>query len=151
MVSTNFQNQILQTDRSLIAACFTWTVQQGVSTFNDDIESTAAAVLAAILGAAHLEGVPALEQQTFVLVGAGQANIGSARLLTKALVTTGLLEAEAKKKIWMFDSKARTSIIQGHLYKELSYFCLNEIVPFVTFAYLSHKAVKFHKIGYANM
>lgn len=79
---------------------------QGVSTFNDDIESTAAAVVAAVLGAARLQGVPSLNGQTFLMLGAGQANIGSARLLSRALQAAGLSESEAKNRIWLFDSKA---------------------------------------------
>ena len=85
-------------------------VLQGVSTFNDDIESTAAAVVASILGATQVSGVPQLDDQRFLLVGAGQANIGSARLLLKALQDTGLSEAEARSRIWMFDSQV--SLIQ---------------------------------------
>ena len=80
-------------------------VMQGVSTFNDDIESTAAAVLAAVLGAVQLKGVPPLSKQVFLMLGAGQANIGSARLLTGALQAEGLTEAEARSRIWLFDSK----------------------------------------------
>lgn len=61
--------------------------------------------MAAILGAVQISNVPALEQQVFLLYGAGQANIGSARLLTKALQAEGLQEEEAKSRIWLFDSK----------------------------------------------
>eukprot|EP00208_Stichococcus_sp_RCC1054_P004202 CAMPEP_0206137386 /NCGR_PEP_ID=MMETSP1473-20131121/2522_1 /ASSEMBLY_ACC=CAM_ASM_001109 /TAXON_ID=1461547 /ORGANISM="Stichococcus sp, Strain RCC1054" /LENGTH=630 /DNA_ID=CAMNT_0053530445 /DNA_START=352 /DNA_END=2243 /DNA_ORIENTATION=- len=78
---------------------------QGVPTFNDDIESTAAAVVAAVLGAARLQSVPPLAQQHFVFVGAGQANIGSARLLTRALVAEGLSQEEARSRMWLYDSK----------------------------------------------
>ena len=78
---------------------------QDYSTFNDDIESTAAAVLAAIFGALRVKGVPPLREQVFVLLGAGQANIGSARLLVRALIDEGLNPQDAKKRIWMFDSK----------------------------------------------
>lgn len=60
-----------------------------MTTFNDDIESTAAAVVAAVMGAVRLEGVPPLSEQSFVFVGAGQAVIGSARLLTRALQDEG--------------------------------------------------------------
>lgn len=80
-------------------------VLQGVCTFNDDIESTAAAVLAAVLGATRLQGVPPLRRQSFLMLGAGQASIGSARLLSRALQAEGLSEAEAKQRIWLFDSK----------------------------------------------
>lgn len=61
-------------------------------TFNDDIESTAAAVVAAVLGGVRLQNVPPLVEQRFVFVGAGQANVGTARLLTRALVAEGTLK-----------------------------------------------------------
>ena len=80
---------------------------QGVATFNDDIESTAAAVLASMLGAVQLRNVAPLRKQHFLLFGAGQANIGSARLLTRALVKEGLLPADAKSRIWLWDSRVR--------------------------------------------
>ena len=78
---------------------------QGVCTFNDDIQSTAAAVLGAIYGALRLDGVPPLKQQKFLFFGAGQANIGAARLLVAALADEGLSETEAKKQIYLYDSK----------------------------------------------
>lgn len=78
---------------------------QGVPVFNDDIESTAAAVVAAVYGAARLPGVPPLAKQHFVFVGAGQANIGSARLLSRALQDEGVSAEEARSRMWLFDSK----------------------------------------------
>ena len=48
------------------------SVMQGVPTFNDDIQATAAVSLAALYGAARLHGVPSLLEQTFLLFGAGQ-------------------------------------------------------------------------------
>jgi len=61
-----------------------------VPVFNDDIESTAAAVVAAVYGATKLKNVPPLHSQRFVFVGAGQAVIGSARLLARALADEGV-------------------------------------------------------------
>ena len=58
-------------------------------------------------GALRLKGVPPLREQVFLFFGAGQANIGTARLLVAALVDEGLSEAEAKKQMWLYDSKAR--------------------------------------------
>ncbi|KAL3154463.1 hypothetical protein ABBQ32_013928 [Trebouxia sp. C0010 RCD-2024] len=80
-------------------------VAQGVCTFNDDIQSTAAAVVGAVYGALRLAGVPPLKQQVFLFFGAGQANIGAARLLVSALADEGLTEAQAKQQIWLYDSK----------------------------------------------
>lgn len=39
----------------------------------------------------NVQGVPPLAEQHFVFVGAGQANIGSARLLSRALQDEGAL------------------------------------------------------------
>jgi malic enzyme len=54
----------------------THTVQRtqalGLPTFNDDIQCTAAVVLAAVLGGCRVPGVPPLAQQTFLFFGAGQ-------------------------------------------------------------------------------
>ena len=82
---------------------------QGVATFNDDIESTAAAVLAAMFGAVQMRNVPALRKQHFLFVGAGQANVGSARMLTRALVKEGLSPEDAKSRMWLWDSKVHRS------------------------------------------
>ncbi len=45
-----------------------------VLTINDDIECTAAVTLAALLGATRVPGVPPLEEQTFLFLGAGQVH-----------------------------------------------------------------------------
>jgi hypothetical protein len=65
-------------------------------TFNDDIECTACATLASVLAAARLPGVPALAAQRFLLFGAGQANLGTARLLVRALQRAGLPEYQVR-------------------------------------------------------
>ena len=65
-----------------------------------------------MLGALKIQGVPQMTQQHFLMLGAGQANIGGARLLVRALMAEGLSEKEAKQRIWLFDSKV--SISQVH-------------------------------------
>lgn len=80
---------------------------QGVATFSDDIQATAAVTLAALLGAQRLAGVPRLRRQAFLFYGAGQANIGAARLLLEALGQEGVPEAQARRQIWLMDSQAR--------------------------------------------
>lgn len=54
--------------------------------FNDDIQSTAAVALASVLGACRMPEVLHFLQQTFLIVGAGQAGLGIAALLKTALV-----------------------------------------------------------------
>ena len=63
-------------------------------------------MVGAVYGALRLTGVPPLKQQVFLFFGAGQANIGAARLLVSALADEGLTEAQAKQQIWLYDSKA---------------------------------------------
>ena len=87
---------------------------QGVCTFNDDIQSTAAAVLGAIYGGLRLEGVPPLREQRFLFFGAGQANIGTARLLVAALADEGASEQEAKQQIFLYDSKVNTDLLTAN-------------------------------------
>lgn len=79
--------------------------EMGFRTFNDDIECTAVINLAALIGATKIKGVPALDQQTFLFFGAGQANLGCADLLLAYLISQGLDQEEARRKIWIMDSK----------------------------------------------
>src|SRR5438094_6060627 len=60
-------------------------------TFNDDIQSTAAVALGAVLGAVKVAGTPLKEQQV-VMLGAGSAGIGVADLLRAAMRETGLTD-----------------------------------------------------------
>ncbi len=80
---------------------------QGYTTFNDDIQATAAVTLGSLYGAQRQEGVPKLADQTFLFFGAGQANIGAAQLLTLALAQQGLSAADARSRIWLMDSQVR--------------------------------------------
>jgi malate dehydrogenase (oxaloacetate-decarboxylating) len=68
-------------------------------TFNDDIQGTAAVVLATLLGAVKASGIPLREQKIGIL-GFGSAGIGIANLLVKALEDDGLSQAEARGRIY---------------------------------------------------
>ena len=61
--------------------------------------------MGALYGAVQVSGVPRLADQHFLFVGAGQASIGSARLVAKALGEEGLSKEEARKRIWLTDSR----------------------------------------------
>lgn len=78
---------------------------QGYATFNDDIQATAAVTLGSLYGAQRQAGVPKMGRQSYLFFGAGQANIGAAKLLTLALAQEGLSEQEAKSRIWLIDSQ----------------------------------------------
>ena len=68
-------------------------------TFNDDIQGTAAVVLATLLAAMKASGVALSDQRTAIL-GFGSAGIGIANLLVKTLMDEGLSEQEARGRIY---------------------------------------------------
>jgi len=68
-------------------------------TFNDDIQGTAAVVLATMLAAVKAAS-SLLKEQRIGILGFGSAGIGIANLIVKALVEDGLSEAEARGRIY---------------------------------------------------
>ena len=72
--------------------------------FNDDIQGTAAVTLAGILAGLRATG-EALADQRAVLLGAGAAGTGIARLLRLALHHEGVPDAEARRAVVLLDSK----------------------------------------------
>jgi malate dehydrogenase (oxaloacetate-decarboxylating) len=75
-----------------------------ICSFNDDIQGTAAVVLGGILAAMRLLGERLVDQQ-IVIVGAGAAGIGIARLLRMALLADGATNEDAQAAIAMVDSR----------------------------------------------
>ena len=73
-------------------------------TFNDDIQGTAAVVLAAALGATRAAGT-AMRDQTIVIHGAGTAGIGIADALRQVMIDDGLSPAEATARFYALGSK----------------------------------------------
>jgi malate dehydrogenase (oxaloacetate-decarboxylating) len=76
--------------------------QDELLTFNDDVQGTAAVVLAAVLGASKVARKSIKEHQ-IVFVGAGSAAIGVADYLRAAVVEEGLSEKEARARFWIVD------------------------------------------------
>ena len=73
--------------------------------FNDDIQGTAAIVLAGIYGAMKVLGKHRADivQQKFVMCGAGSAGAGIVSFLHQALVANGLSADEAYKRFYIID------------------------------------------------
>lgn len=75
-----------------------------IRTFNDDIQGTAAVVVAAILAAAKRTGTRP-EDQRIVVHGAGTAGIGIADLMVDVLVGRGMERGAARRLFWGLGSR----------------------------------------------
>lgn len=75
-----------------------------LASFNDDIQGTAAVAVAGILAALQARQEP-LSQQRLVLLGAGAAGIGIARLVDTMLREQGAGEADRRRAVVMLDSR----------------------------------------------
>ena len=73
-------------------------------TFNDDIQGTAAVVLAAALCAVRAAGT-SMRDQTVVIHGAGTAGIGIADVLRQVMISQGLPADQAAGRFWALGSR----------------------------------------------
>jgi malate dehydrogenase (oxaloacetate-decarboxylating) len=73
-------------------------------TFNDDIQGTAAVVVAGLYGALRITVKP-MRDQRIVIAGAGASAQGISDLIVSALMEDGLSRADATRRIWTTDTK----------------------------------------------
>ena len=73
-----------------------------VCTFNDDMQGTAAVVLAAAFSAVRAGG-SRLQDQRVVIHGAGTAGIGVADMMVDVMTREGLSLEEARRRFWVTD------------------------------------------------
>ncbi len=95
--------------------------REKICSFNDDIQGTAAVVLAAILSAVKLSG-QTLKNQKIAILGGGSAGLGIAQLIYQALLMEGCSQREAKSKFYIIDVEGLVHSQLYHLDPELMSF-----------------------------
>ena len=93
--------------------------RERVLCFNDDIQGTAAVVLAGVLASSRITG-RAFRDVRILFLGAGSAATGIADLMVSALVNEGLSVADARSRLWFVDMrglvvKSRTDLLVHNL------------------------------------
>ena len=85
-----------------------------IASFNDDIQGTAAVVVAGLFASLRLRG-ELMSQQRIALLGAGAAGIGIARLIEAIMRAEGASTAEIRRSLVMLDSRGLVFESRDHL------------------------------------
>ena len=72
--------------------------------FNDDIQGTAAVVLAGVYASTRISQV-AFKDLKFIFMGAGSAASGIGSMIAQALIAEGLSDEEAHGRLWFYNRK----------------------------------------------
>eukprot|EP00958_Prasinococcus_capsulatus_P000071 scaffold1_cov402-Prasinococcus_capsulatus_cf.AAC.71 len=80
--------------------------------FNDDVQGTAAVVTAGFVNGMKAQ-TTRITDARIVMFGAGSSAVGVASFLMKAMIHEGLSEAEARKRIYMVDTKGLITKSRG--------------------------------------
>ena len=103
-VKRNFPNALIQWEDFAKHKAFRLLerYRERVPSFNDDIQGTGATALAALLTASEIKQKP-LAQERVLIVGFGQAGVGTAQAIAAYLRHRGLSEVQAREVIWPVD------------------------------------------------
>ena len=78
--------------------------------FNDDIQGTAAVVLAGVYASTRISGID-FKDLRFAFLGAGSAATGIGSMIASALIENGLSSEEAHQRLWFFN---RGGLVASH-------------------------------------
>lgn len=95
--------------------------------FNDDIQGTAAVVLAGLISATKLKG-STLQEEKIAIFGAGSAGLGIAHLIVDYLIYLGLSHERAYQNIYLVDREGLEN--SGPFGKAVTLKTLEEVISF---------------------